>query len=438
MPAVKIQYPSDGDRITIIDQQLQVPDHPIIPFIMGDGIGSDLWGAARPVLDGAVRLAYSGHRQLCWVVVPAGQESLHHHGDLLPDETIAAFRDCHVGIKGPLSTPVGGGFRSINVRLRQELDLYICMRPIRWIPGVPSPVRKPQNVDMVVFRENTEDIYAGIEFSSGSPSAADFLAWLRETHPDDFKKIRFPDNPGIGIKPISPEGSQRLVRAAIQYALDFNRRSVTLVHKGNIMKFTEGAFAEWGYDLAEREFGEKVYTQRQYNATKESSGEAAANSEYEAALDQGRLYVNDAITDASLVQTMTRPETFDVIATMNLNGDYLSDALAAQVGGLGIAPGANLNEETKVAVFEAIHGTAPRMAGKNTANPSSLILSGEMMLRYLGWHEAADLVWTGIQGAVSAKTVTTDFHRQMPDSQLVSTTGFGEAILDHMTGAAGS
>lgn len=427
--------PETGEKITFKNGCLQVPDFPIIPFIEGDGIGWDVWQAARPVLDRAVKLAYQGQRKLMWMEVLAGGKAQEVLGMLMPDETIEAFREFRVGIKGPLTTPIGYGFRSLNVALRRALDLYVCMRPIRWLPGVPSPVREPENVDMIVFRENTEDLYAGIEFQEGSAANALFREWLKEKFPEEYEKVRFPDSSGFGIKPISREGSERLVRAAIQYALDFNRASVTLIHKGNIMKFTEGAFAAWGYDLAEREFSDRVYTIRQWQKSKQARGEEVANNELSAALSSGKLLIKDVITDAAFEQTLTRPKEFDVIATMNLNGDLFSDALMAQVGGLGIAPGGNMNAENGVAIFEATHGTAPIFARQNRVNPSSLILSGELMLRHLGWQEAADMVIDGVCGAVAAKRVTFDFHRLMPDATLVKTTEFGDAIIQHMESA---
>lgn len=424
--------PAGGQPITFNNGRLQVPDHPIIPFIEGDGIGWDVWQAARPVLDTAVALAYSGTRQLMWMEVLAGGKAQTALGTLLPEETIEAFRTYRVGMKGPLATPSGGGFRSLNVTLRRALDLYVCLRPVRWLPGVPSPVRRPQDVDMVVMRENTEDIYAGIEFEQGSELNRRFLAWLEENAPQEYARIRFPESSGIGIKPVSQEGSERLIRAAIDYALRFNRASVTMVHKGNIMKYTEGAFAEWGYNLAQREFSGSVFTSREWQRLKEARGDESANHERAAALSKGKIWLRDVLTDAAFEQTLTRPKEFDVIATMNLNGDLFSDALMAQVGGLGIAPGANLNSENGVAIFEATHGTAPIFARQNRVNPSSLILSGEMMLRHLGWHEAADLVLTGIRGAVADKKVTFDFHRQMKGATLLKTTEFGDAILNHM------
>ncbi|NSW54311.1 MAG: NADP-dependent isocitrate dehydrogenase [Anaerolineae bacterium] len=432
MTATATVPPIEGDRIRAEHGILHVPDRPIIPYIEGDGIGWDVWQAARPVLDRAVALAYGGKRALAWMEVLAGGKAQEQTGTLLPAETIQAFADYRVGIKGPLTTPVGKGFRSLNVALRRELDLYVCLRPVRWLPGVPSPMREPELVDMVVFRENTEDIYAGIEFEAGSENNRKFMDWLQDNLPEEFGRIRFPEECGIGIKPISRAGSERLVRAAIRHALQFNRASVTLVHKGNIMKYTEGAFAEWGYALAEREFGERVYTQRQWQRCKEARGEEVANNQRSEALSQGRLLVKDVITDAAFEQTLTRPRDFDVIATMNLNGDLFSDALMAQVGGLGIAPGGNLNTDDPVAIFEATHGTAPIFARQNRVNPSSLILSGELMLRHLGWQEAADLVLAGIRAAVADKTVTFDFHRLMEGATLVKTTEFGDAIIRHM------
>ena len=432
MKKLVLQIPKHGEKITLVNNQLDVPEAPIIPMIIGDGIGGDIWQAAMPVMEAAVDIAYGGKRSLCWMPVPAGERAMREYGSLLPEESVKAFSDYHVGIKGPLATPIGRGFRSINVQLRRALDLFVCLRPVRWVPGVPSPVREPEKVDMVIFRENTEDIYAGIEFEQGSPENQAFLSWLGEFYPEEYKKIRFPKSSAIGFKPISQEGSQRLIRAAIRYAIRFNRQKVTLIQKGNIMKFTEGAFARWGYQLAESEFIDQVYTDQQYRLTLAKKGSTAAENERAAALSQGRVWINDVITDAAFEQTLTRPEEFDVIATMNLNGDLFSDALAAQVGGLGIAPGANLNDETQVAVFEATHGTAPQLADKNIANPSSLILSGEMMLNHLGWHEAASLVWQGIQKTVAAKIVTRDFDRLMPDAMCVGSSEFGKAVIQNM------
>lgn len=427
-----------GEKIIVQNGDYKVPPNPIIPFIEGDGIGKDVWEATRPVLDAAVTLAYQGARQLCWKEVLAGGKALAQTGSLLPPETISAFSDYRVGLKGPLTTPIGDGFRSLNVALRHELDLYVCMRPVRWIPGVPSPVCYPEQVDMIVFRENIEDIYTGIEFEANSEANHRFQAWLRDNEPEEYAKIRFPVSSAFSIKPISREGSERLVRAAIQYAINHNRSRLSLVHKGNIMKYTEGAFAEWGYLLAESEFNDQVYTQHQYEQCKSTIDEKSADRQRSTAISQGKLIINDVITDAAFEQTLTRPEEFDLIATMNLNGDFLSDALSAQVGGLGIAPGANINAEEQLAIFEATHGTAPSLAGKNCANPCSLILSGKMMLDYLGWHEAANLVESGIQGALAAKTVTFDFHRLMPGARLLSTSEFGQAIIQQMKKTAPS
>ncbi len=432
MTADILPAPVKGEPITITQGQLVIPPNPSIPFIEGDGIGPDIWKAARPVLDAAVTSAYKGKYQLYWLEVLAGEKALTQMEPLLPDETVHTIEYYKVGIKGPLTTPVGGGHRSLNVALRRKLDLYACLRPVRWMPGVPSPVRHPEKVDMVIFRENTEDLYAGVEFQAGTAASRQFQAWLRATAPDDYAKIRFPETSGFSVKPISSEGTERLVRAALNYALKHNRKSVTLVHKGNIMKYTEGAFADWGYTLAANEFGDRVYTQRQHQAIQAAQGESIANAERSAALAQGKLWVNDVITDAAFEQTLTRPEEFDVIATMNLNGDYLSDALTAQVGGLGIAPGANLNFESGIALFEATHGTAPSLAGKNVANPCSLILSGTLMLRHLGWDAAADLVEQAIATTIASGTVTFDFQRLMPEAHLVSTTGFGQAVIQRM------
>lgn len=424
--------PRDGNKITIENGILQVPDNPIIPFIEGDGTGPDIWRAAKGVFDAAVQKAYKGNRKFYWMEVYAGQKAFDQFNTWLPDETIQVYNNFLVGIKGPLTTPVGGGIRSLNVALRKALDLYVCQRPIRWLKGVPSPVKHPEYVDMVIFRENTEDAYAGIEFEDGSPENQLFKKLLRDNFPQEYIKIRFPDSSGIGLKPISEEGSKRLVRAAIQWALDNNRRSVALVHKGNIMKFTEGAFRKWGYELAESEFGDRVYTWSQWERTKTQKGEEAANKEQKTALRYGKLLIKDVIADIVFQQTITRAREFDVLATMNLNGDYLSDALAAQVGGIGIAPGGNINYDTGAAIFEATHGTAPKYAGQDKVNPGSLILSGEMMLRYLGWHEAADLIIRGIEGAIAAKTVTYDFERLMEGARLLKTSEFGDALIKHM------
>ena len=427
-----VRVPEVGEKLTIENGVLHVPDMPILPFIEGDGIGPDIWRAAKLVFDSAVEKAYNGQRKIQWMEVYAGQKAFDKFGSWLPEDTIQAFKEFLVGIKGPLTTPVGGGIRSLNVALRKDLDLYVCQRPVRWFAGLPSPVKHPENVNMVIFRENTEDLYAGIEFEEGCPETETFKKLLRENFPSEYAKIRFPDTVGIGLKPISREGTERLVRAAIQWALDNHRRSVTLVHKGNIMKYTEGAFRKWGYELAEREFGERVYTWAQWEQTKAKSGEDAAAAEQARELAAGRLLVKDLIADIIFEHTITRPQDYDVIATMNLNGDFLSDALAAQVGGVGIAPGGNINFETGVAVFEATHGTAPKYTNKNIVNPSSVILSGEMMFRYLGWNEAADCIIRGVERAVSKKTVTNDFHRQMEGATLLTTSQFGEAIVSNM------
>ncbi|MFM7230541.1 MAG: NADP-dependent isocitrate dehydrogenase [bacterium] len=424
--------PQNGEPIVLRDGRMVVPNHPILPFIEGDGTGPDIWRASVRVLDAAVAKAYGGQRSIVWREVLAGQKAFDQTGNWLPDETLDAFRTYLVGIKGPLTTPIGGGIRSLNVALRQILDLYVCLRPVRWFQGVPSPVKAPEKVDMVIFRENTEDIYAGIEFQAGSPEAAKVLAFLEKEFPSSHKKIRFPATSGIGFKPVSQEGSERLVRSAIEYAIAQKRKSLTLVHKGNIMKFTEGAFRNWGYALAEREFGDRVYTWEQWERTKAAKGEDAANAEQKAALGAGRVLVKDAIADITLQQVLTRPDEFDVIATLNLNGDYLSDALAAQVGGIGIAPGGNINYVTGHAVFEATHGTAPKYANLDRVNPGSVILSGEMMLRYLGWNEAADLVIRGMDGAIAARTVTYDFARLMQGATEVKCSQFGDAVIAHM------
>ncbi len=423
---------TNGEAITLKDGRMVVPNHPILPFIEGDGTGRDIWRASVRVLDAAVAKAYGGKRSIAWLEVLAGQKAFDQTGSWLPDETLDAFRKYLVGIKGPLTTPIGGGIRSLNVALRQILDLYVCLRPVRWFQGVPSPVKSPDKVDMVIFRENTEDIYAGIEFAAGSPEAIKVLQFLETEFPSSYKKVRFPGTSGIGLKPVSQEGSERLIRAAIDYAITQKRKSVTIVHKGNIMKFTEGAFRNWGYALAEREFGDKVYTWEQWERTKAAQGEAAANDEQKAALASGKVLIKDAIADITLQQVLTRPDETDVIATLNLNGDYLSDALAAQVGGIGIAPGGNINYLTGHAVFEATHGTAPKYADLDKVNPGSVVLSGEMMLRYLGWNEAADLIIKGMDGAIGAKKVTYDFARLMPGATEVKCSEFGDAIIAHM------
>ena len=410
--------PAGGQPIRLGEgAALAVPERPILPFIEGDGTGPDIWAASVRVFDAAVAKAYGGKRQIAWMEVLAGQKAFDATGEWLPDATLDAFRNYLVGIKGPLTTPIGGGIRSLNVALRQILDLYVCLRPVRWYTGVPSPVKQPELVDMVIFRENTEDIYAGIEWSAGSPEATKLIEFLTKEFPKEAKKIRFPATSGIGIKPVSQEGTERLVRAALVYAIRHGRKSVTLVHKGNIMKFTEGAFRDWGYELVRREF----------------AGQAIGWDECGGKPPAGQVLVKDAIADITLQQVLTRPDEFDVIATMNLNGDYLSDALAAQVGGIGIAPGANINYVTGHGIFEATHGTAPKYAGQDKVNPSSVILSGVMMLQHLGWTEAADLIERGMSRSISNKTVTYDFHRLMDGATLVSCSGFGDAIIANMS-----
>ncbi len=426
------QIPSGGEKITNRLGKLIVPDCPIIPFIEGDGTGPDIWHASQRVFDAAVAKAYHGKRRIIWMEVYAGEKSFEKYQTWLPDATIQAFRELLVGIKGPLTTPIGGGFRSLNVALRILLDLYVCQRPVRWFEGLPSPVKHPEDMDMVVFRENTEDIYTGIEFELGTPDNQRFLDLLKSHFPGEFKKIRFPDTAAFGIKPISSEGSTRLIRSAIKWALDNHRKSVTIVHKGNIQKYTEGAFRKWGYELAGQEFADKVYTWTQWEQTRASQGEAAANAEQEKSLAEGRLLIKDVIADVVFQQTLTRPREFDVLATTNLNGDYLSDALAAQVGGIGIAPGGNINYETGHAIFEATHGTAPKYANQDKVNPGSVILSGEMMLHYMGWHEAADLIIKGMNGAIQSKNVTYDFYRLMDNATLLKTSQFGDSVIRHM------
>ena len=441
----------DGVPITIDGGMLRVPDRPILPFVEGDGTGPDIWRASVRVFDAAVERAYGGTRKLMWMEVLAGEKAFKETGNWLPDATVEAFQKYLVGIKGPLTTPVGKGIRSLNVALRQLLDLYVCLRPVRYFQGVPSPVKRPELVDMVIFRENTEDIYAGIEYQAGTPEAQKVLDFLRETFAKDFGKVRFGTaekagawmkligmdidpqvEVGIGFKPISKLGAQRLIAAAITYAIEHGRKSVTLVHKGNIMKFTEGAFRDWGYELAEGAFGEHCYTWGQWERTKAARGEAAADAEQKEALAAGKVLVKDAIADITLQQVLTRPSEFDVIATPNLNGDYLSDALAAQVGGIGIAPGANINYVTGHAIFEATHGTAPKYANLDKVNPGSVILSGDMMLRYMGWSEAADLIIKGLEQSITNKTVTYDFARLMAGANEVSCSGFADAIIANM------
>jgi isocitrate dehydrogenase len=424
--------PADGAKITIKDGVLSVPPNPIIPFIEGDGTGADIWRASVRVFDAAVEKVYGGARKIHWMEVYAGEKANNQFGNWLPDATVQACRDYLVSIKGPLTTPIGGGIRSLNVALRQMLDLYVCLRPVRWFKGVPSPVKDPSQVDMVIFRENCEDIYAGIEFETGSDAGKKFMAMFKEAFPKEFGKIRFPETSGIGIKAVSKDGTERLVRAAIEYAIEFKRKSVTIVHKGNIMKYTEGAFRNWGYALAEREFGDKVYTWDQWERTKAAKGEAEANAEQKAAVAAGRIVIKDAIADITLQQVLTRPNEFDVIATLNLNGDYLSDALAAQVGGIGIAPGGNINYVTGHAVFEATHGTAPKYANLDKVNPGSVILSGEMMLRYMGWVDAADAIIAAMDKAIGNKTVTYDFARLMDGAKEVKCSEFADELIKAM------
>jgi isocitrate dehydrogenase len=406
-----------GTKISISGGNLQVPNDPIIPFIEGDGIGPDIWAAASRVLDAAVEKAYGGEKSIVWKEVLAGEKAHNETGEWLPQETLNTIEEYLVAIKGPLTTPVGGGIRSLNVALRQKLDLYACVRPVQYFTGVPSPIKQPELVDMIIFRENTEDIYAGIEFQAGTEDAATFLTMLREKFPDRYAKVRFPKTAGFGIKPVSQEGTNRLVKAAIQYAIDNGKSSVTLVHKGNIMKFTEGSFRDWGYETAAKDFGAEPLDGGPWHVLK---------------VDGREIIIKDVIADAFLQQIILRPAEYDVIATLNLNGDYISDALAAQVGGIGIAPGANINYNTGVAIFEATHGTAPKYAGLDKVNPSSVILSGEMMLRYLGWGKAADLILKGVQGAIGSKRVTYDFERLMDGATLLKCSEFGDEIIKNM------
>lgn len=466
MAYTNVKVPASGEKISIKDGKLQVPDHPIIPFVEGDGTGRDIWRASVRVFDAAVEKAYGGKRKISWMEVYAGEKAFKMFNSWLPDETVEAFKEFLVGIKGPLTTPIGGGIRSLNVALRKLLDLYVCQRPVRYYNGAPSPVKHPEYVDMVIFRENTEDIYAGIEFKFGTDENTKFRSMLKKDYPDEYKKMRFPDTAGIGIKPVSVEGTERLVRAAIQWALDNKRKSVNLVHKGNIMKFTEGAFKDWGYTVAKREFRNQIVTERETwilgnkeknpNLTAEENAkmidpgyemmapdkQGEIRAEVEEALKlwpthgdgkwKSMLLVKDSIADVTLQFVLIRPKDYDVIATLNLNGDYLSDALAAQVGGIGIAPGANINYVSGHAIFEATHGTAPKYADLDKVNPGSLILSGEMMFRYLGWTEVADLIVKGMEGAINARTVTYDFARLMDNATEVKCSGFADAIIKHM------
>ena len=466
MAYTNVRVPAGGAKISTQAGKLNVPENPIVPFVEGDGTGRDIWRAAQRVFDAAVQKAYGGRRKIHWMEVYAGEKAFRMFQSWLPDETTDAFKEFIVGIKGPLTTPIGGGIRSLNVQLRKVLDLYVCLRPVRYFKGVPSPVNHPELVDMVIFRENTEDIYAGIEFANGTEDNAKFMSLFKETFPKEFAKIRFPETSGIGLKPVSREGTERLIRAAVQYALKNRRRSINLVHKGNIMKFTEGAFKDWGYALAKREFRDEIVTEREtwILANKENDagltveGNArvidpgfammspAQQNEIKMEVEAGlalwpthgdgkwksKLLIKDSIADVTLQFVLIRPKDYDVIATMNLNGDYLSDALAAQVGGIGIAPGANINYVTGHAIFEATHGTAPKYADLDKVNPGSVILSGEMMLRYMGWGEAADLIINGVQGAITAKTVTYDFARGMDGAKEVKCSEFGDAIINWM------
>jgi isocitrate dehydrogenase len=421
---------ANGERISVDNGVLKVPNNPIIPFIEGDGTGPDIWAAASRVLEGAVKKAYNGEKEIVWKEVLAGEKAFNETGEWLPAETLDAIREYIIAIKGPLTTPIGGGIRSLNVALRQELDLYVCLRPVRYFKGVPSPVKRPEDTNMVIFRENTEDIYAGIEYAKGSDEVKKLIKFLQDEM--GANKIRFPETSGIGIKPVSEEGTKRLVRSAIQYAITEGRKSVTLVHKGNIMKFTEGAFKNWGYELAEQEFGDKVFTWAQYDRIVEAEGKDAANKAQSDAEAQGKIIVKDAIADIFLQQILTRPAEFDVVATMNLNGDYVSDALAAQVGGIGIAPGANINYQTGHAIFEATHGTAPKYAGLDKVNPSSVILSGVLLLEHLGWNEAADLISSSMEKTIASKVVTYDFARLMEGATEVKCSEFANALLKNM------
>ncbi|QFT90155.1 Isocitrate dehydrogenase [NADP] [Bacillus sp. THAF10] len=421
---------TQGTKITVTDGVLNVPNNPIIPFIEGDGIGPDIWASASRVLEAAVEKAYNGEKGIVWKEVLAGEKAFNQTGEWLPSQTLEDIREYIIAIKGPLTTPVGGGIRSLNVALRQELDLFTCLRPVRYFQGVPSPIKRPEDTDMVIFRENTEDIYAGIEYAKGSEEVEKLINFLQTEM--GVNKIRFPETSGIGIKPVSEEGTSRLVRGAINYAIEHGRKSVTLVHKGNIMKFTEGAFKNWGYELAEKEFGDKVFTWAQYDRIAEAEGKDAANKAQEVAEAEGKIIVKDSIADIFLQQILTRPKEFDVVATMNLNGDYISDALAAQVGGIGIAPGANINYETGHAIFEATHGTAPKYAGLDKVNPSSVILSGVLMLEHLGWTEAAQLVVDAMEKSIASKVVTYDFARLMDGATEVKCSEFGDELIKNM------
>lgn len=420
----------EGQKITITNGKLNVPNNPIVPFIEGDGTGADIWAASVRVIDAAVQKAYNGSKQIIWKEVMAGEKSFNKTGNWLPDETLDIIREHLIAIKGPLTTPVGGGIRSLNVALRQILDLYVCLRPVRWFEGVPTPVKSPEKTNMVIFRENTEDIYAGIEYMAGTPEVKKVIDFLQNEM--KVKNIRFPESSSIGIKPVSQEGSERLIRAAILYAINNKKPSVTLVHKGNIMKYTEGGFKKWGYDLAEREFGNATFTWQHYDKIAADKGKDAAETAMKDALKSGKILIKDSIADAFLQQILLRPDEYSVIATLNLNGDYISDALAACVGGIGIAPGANINYVTGHAIFEATHGTAPKYAGQDKVNPGSVILSGAMMLEHMGWLDAADLIYKGVERAIAGKRVTYDFHRLMEGATLLKCSEFGTEVIAHM------
>ncbi|MCJ0931726.1 NADP-dependent isocitrate dehydrogenase [Virgibacillus halodenitrificans] len=421
---------SQGEKIIVENGKMNVPNNPIIPFIEGDGTGPDIWAAAKKVIEASVEKAYNGEKQIDWMEVYAGQKAYDKTGEWLPQDTLDKINEYKIAIKGPLTTPIGGGIRSLNVALRQELDLFTCLRPVRYFEGVPSPVKRPEEVDMVIFRENTEDIYAGIEWQKGSDEVKKVIDFLKNEM--NVNNIRFPETSGIGVKPVSEEGTKRLVRSAIEYALNEGRKSVTLVHKGNIMKFTEGAFKAWGYEVAEQEFGDKVFTWAEYDRIVEKDGKDAANKAQDEAVAAGKIVVKDAIADIFLQQILTRPKEFDVVATMNLNGDYISDALAAQVGGIGIAPGANINYATGHAIFEATHGTAPKYAGMDKVNPSSVILSAVLMLEHLEWREAADLITKAMDKTIASKVVTYDFARLMDGAKEVKCSEFGDELIKNM------
>ncbi|MDM5293568.1 NADP-dependent isocitrate dehydrogenase [Peribacillus simplex] len=421
---------TQSQKITVTNGALNVPNNPIVPYIEGDGIGPDIWAAASRVLDAAVEKAYNGEKKIEWKEVLAGQKAFDQTGEWLPQETLDVINEYLIAIKGPLTTPIGGGIRSLNVALRQVLDLFVCLRPVRYFDGVPSPVKRPEDTDMVIFRENTEDIYAGIEYAKGSDEAKKLIEFLQNEF--GVKNIRFPETSGIGIKPISEEGTKRLVRSALNYAIKEGRKSLTLVHKGNIMKFTEGAFKTWGYEVAEQEFADKVFTWNQYDKIKDAEGTEAANKAQSAAEAEGKIIVKDSIADIFLQQILTRPKEFDVVATMNLNGDYISDALAAQVGGIGIAPGANINYETGHAIFEATHGTAPKYAGLDKVNPSSVLLSGVLLLEHLGWNEAADSITKSVEQTIASKVVTYDFARLMEGATEVKCSEFADELIKNL------